>query len=164
MEFVLLIALFVPALLAAPEGEKAYNKLSKPYRDGVDLAVQQVNSHSKIQQYFFFFKSMAKTESESGFGVNYIYHNFYLKPTTCTKSTQNASPKNCPFRNDRPMIDCAVCYRTVLGVIDNDPNPYIHCIHKPSLSKEMIQKRAEHYRQMTYSHGAPTLLASKGQK
>ncbi|KPP56419.1 hypothetical protein Z043_125963, partial [Scleropages formosus] len=131
-----LILLLAPgALLVPPEGQTAYNELGESYKKGVDLALQQVNSHSKIQHHFFFFKSLIKSELEAGFGESYIYHNFYVKATTCARKVVDPDPDKCPFRNDRPLIDCAVCYKTVAGVIEKDPKPYIHCIHKPSLTK-----------------------------
>lgn len=38
---------------------------------------------------------------QSGFGVSYLYHHFYLKPTKCAKGTTESNPQRCPFRNDR---------------------------------------------------------------
>lgn len=98
---------------------------------------------------------------QSGFGVAFIYHHFYLKPTTCPKRTADAS--GCRHRNDRvsvfssagvsgtelllelalsslcalvqPLIDCAVCYKTLREEIEPQPKPYVHCIHKTALTQ-----------------------------
>ncbi|MFT7819214.1 uncharacterized protein LOC110535652 [Arapaima gigas] len=162
---VVLLALLSPgAQLAALEGPDAYSSLSELYKKGVDLALQQVNSLTRIQQRFLFFKTLTKSETEAGFGTSYIYHNFYIKATKCSRSVVEPNPNKCPFRSDRPLIDCAVCYRTVSGDVAEDPKPYIHCVHKPALTGEAVSKRVEHCKTMSYSHGSPTLLASKGQK
>ncbi|KAG7269562.1 hypothetical protein CRUP_029831, partial [Coryphaenoides rupestris] len=83
----------------------------------------------------------------TGFDLNFVYHNFYLKATNCTRGTADAS--NCVFRNDRPLIDCTVCYKTFAGEVEVRPKPYV-----------MKTERMNHCNQMGYSNGAPTLLAS----
>lgn len=45
---------------------------------------------------------------QSGFGVSYIYHHFYLKPTTCPKGTTDTNAQRCRFRNDRVSKSCLV--------------------------------------------------------
>lgn len=44
----------------------------------------------------------------------------------------------------QPLIDCMTCYKTYLDVIQENPKPYIHCIHKPALTKVNITKRAKY--------------------
>lgn len=98
---------------------------------------------------------------QSGFGVAFIYHHFYLKATTCPKGTSDVS--GCRHRNDRvsvfffcrcvwtefllelvlfcfcafmqPLMDCAVCYKTLREEMEPQPKPYVHCIHKTALTQ-----------------------------
>lgn len=35
----------------------------------------------------------------------------------------------------QPLIDCAICYKTYGGEIEQEPKPYVHCIHKPALTE-----------------------------
>ncbi|KAG7246274.1 hypothetical protein CRUP_018833, partial [Coryphaenoides rupestris] len=102
------------------------------YRKGVDLAVNKLNSHRGINHHFLFFKSLTQSDIQTGFDLNFVYHNFYLKATNCTRGTADAS--NCVFRNDRPLIDCTVCYKTFAGEVEVRPKPYVNCIHKPALT------------------------------
>uniref|UniRef100_A0A673CU82 Retinoic acid receptor responder protein 2 n=1 Tax=Sphaeramia orbicularis TaxID=375764 RepID=A0A673CU82_9TELE len=156
---VLVLLLFsVGAFFSPADSQEAYNTLPETYRKGVDLALEKLSSHTGIQHHFLFFRSITKSHIEPGFDVTYVYHHFYLKATKCEKGTTDSSA--CQFRNDRPLIDCAVCYKTFGGQIEQDPKPYVHCVHKPSLTEEMKTSRVEHCNTMGYSSGAPTLLAS----
>ncbi|XP_076869616.1 uncharacterized protein LOC143519751 [Brachyhypopomus gauderio] len=148
--------------LRTSEGLNDFEKLSDSYRKGVELAVQQINTHEGVQQHFLFFKSLKQSCFEAGFQVSYIYHHFYLKATKCTRGTENADSKKCPFRNDRPFIDCAMCYKTFSGKIEEDPKPFVHCVHKPALTEDMMKTRVDHCNKMGYGSGSPTLLASTG--
>uniref|UniRef100_A0A8P4GBT2 Retinoic acid receptor responder protein 2 n=1 Tax=Dicentrarchus labrax TaxID=13489 RepID=A0A8P4GBT2_DICLA len=142
--------------------EKNYNKLPEAYRKGVDLALHKINSHVGLQHHFLFLRSLTKSDIESGFDVKYIYHHFYLKASNCPRGTVDSTA--CQFRNDRPLIDCAVCYKTFQGEIEQEPKPYINCVHKTVITEEMKAARVEHCNTMGYSSGAPTLLASVGKK
>ncbi|KAJ3611198.1 hypothetical protein NHX12_021214 [Muraenolepis orangiensis] len=62
----------------------------------------------------------------------------------------------------QPLMDCAVCYKTFAGAVETTPKPYLHCVRKPTLTQEMRVVRVNHCNQMSYSNGAPTLLASTG--
>ncbi|KAM4534100.1 lutzicidin-like [Odontesthes bonariensis] len=148
------------ALFLSSNAQQAYGKLPETYRKGVDLALDNLNSHAGIQHHFLFFRSVTQSETEPGFDVSYIYHNFYLKATKCPKGT--APSTECQFRNDRPLIDCAVCYKTFKGEIEEDPIPYVHCVHKPALTEEMKATRVEHCKRLGYSSGGSSLLASTG--
>ncbi|KAJ8336918.1 hypothetical protein SKAU_G00381380 [Synaphobranchus kaupii] len=154
----LFLLLVIGACVSPAEGQAAYDQLPDLYKKGVDLALEQLKSDSSIRHHFFFLKSLSKSNIESRFSVNYIYHNFYLKPTKCSKDTVNPDPKKCPFRNDRPLIDCAVCYKTYSGTVESDPKPYLNCVHKPALTEDMKAKREEHWKKMAYSTGSATLL------
>ncbi|XP_010883813.1 uncharacterized protein LOC105019373 [Esox lucius] len=155
----LLFLVSVGVMLSSTEAQKAYNKLPENYRKGVDLALQQLNSHSAVQQHFLFFESIQKSDIESGFNVQYIYHNFYLKSTECAKGTVTPSPQLCPFKNDRPLLDCAVIYKTFGGEIEYDPKPYIDCFQKPKLTEAVKSARLEHFRKMSLPSGTHTLLS-----
>lgn len=39
----------------------------------------------------------------------------------------------CAFM--QPLIDCAVCYKTFREEIEQEPKPYVHCVHKPALTE-----------------------------
>uniref|UniRef100_A0A3B4YN77 Retinoic acid receptor responder protein 2 n=1 Tax=Seriola lalandi dorsalis TaxID=1841481 RepID=A0A3B4YN77_SERLL len=155
----LLLLICAGAALYSAEAQDPYNDLPDNYKRGVDLAMEQLNSHAGVHHHFRFFKSLEKSEIEAGFGAQYLYHHFFLKPTKCPKRTTDSNPQRCPFRNDRPLMDCAVCYKTLQGQIEARPMPYIHCIQKPRLTVEMRTTRTEHCRKMSYNSGAPTLLA-----
>ncbi|XP_069015746.1 uncharacterized protein [Embiotoca jacksoni] len=150
----------VGALLFSSDAQDDYGKLRETYRKGVDLAVEKLDAHAGVQHHFLFFRSVAKSDSEPGFDVTYVYHHFYLKATVCQKGTVDST--SCPFRNDRPLIDCAVCYKTFRGDIEPRPKPYVHCVHKPALTQEMKTTRVAHCNALGYSSGSPTLLLSTG--
>ncbi|KAG7526517.1 hypothetical protein JOB18_041264 [Solea senegalensis] len=156
----LLLLLSFEALFFSSNANNAYNKLSDTYRQGVDLALEQLSSHTGIQHHFLFLKSLVRSDIEPGFDVIYVYHNFYLKATRCPKGTVDST--GCQFRNDRPLMDCAVCYKAFRGEIQDEPKPYVDCVHKPSLTQEMRGIRVNHCNEIGYSSGAPTLLASTG--
>ncbi|CAJ1082558.1 uncharacterized protein LOC115570440 [Xyrichtys novacula] len=155
----LLLLVCAGAVLYSAEAQDPYNELGDLHKKGVDLALEQLNSHAMVQHHFRFLKSLGKSEIESGFGVRYLYHHFYLKPTRCAKGTTDSTPQSCPFRNDRPLMDCAVCYKTSEDQIEPNPKPYVHCIQKPRLTEAMKTTRIEHCKKMNYNSGAPTLLA-----
>ncbi|KAL6097659.1 uncharacterized protein ACO6RY_13147 [Pungitius sinensis] len=158
MAALLLLLFGLAALFTSSDAQEAYDKLPESYRRGVDLALEKLNSHAGIQHHFLFFRSIEKSDIEAGFDVTYIYHHFYLKATKCQRGTADATA--CRFRNDRPLIDCAVCYKTFRGGIEQEPKPYVHCVHRPALTEEMTAGRVGHCNAMGYSSGAPTLLAS----
>ena len=155
----LLLLVCAGAVLYSAEAQDPYHELPDDYKKGVDLALGQLNSHAGVHHHFRFLKSLEKSDIEAGFGVRYLYHHFYLKPTRCVKGTAESNPQRCPFRNDRPLMDCAVCYKTAAGQIEGNPKPYVHCIQKPRLTQEMTTTRTEHCKKMSYNSGAPTLLA-----
>ncbi|CAG10252.1 unnamed protein product [Tetraodon nigroviridis] len=131
-------------------------------RSSVDLALEQLNSHSVVVHPFSRYPDgawMHEKQPKAGFGVSYHYHHFYLKPTRCPKGTVEPNPGSCAFRNDRPLMDCVVCYKTIQDVIEASPSPYVHCIQKPRLTQDMRSTRTDHCTKMTYHSGAPTLLA-----
>ncbi|KAJ8268451.1 hypothetical protein COCON_G00136230 [Conger conger] len=149
----LFLLLTVGACVSSTQGQGAYDQLPDLTKKGVDLALEQLKLHGSIPHHLFFFKSLTLSNVEPGFDVNYIYHNFYLKPTKCSKDTVDPNPKNCPFRNDRPLVDCTVCYKTFSGAIENEPKPYVNCVHKPALTSEMTAKRVDHCKKMAYLGG-----------
>ncbi|XP_051969684.1 uncharacterized protein si:ch1073-406l10.2 [Xyrauchen texanus] len=162
MALLLYVVLFgAGVLLTSTEDQGSFSNLSDTYKKGVEQALQQVNAHEGIQQYFLFFKTITQSQIEAGFGVTYIYHNFYLKATKCKKGTENADTTKCAFRNDRPLIDCAICYKTYAGEIEAEPKPYVNCVHKPTLTEDMKTTRMDHCNNMGYGSGSPTLLATK---
>ncbi|KAM9436258.1 uncharacterized protein Hap1MRO34_000754 [Clarias gariepinus] len=156
------VCFIVVVLFNYSQAQNEFMNLSEFYKKGVTLAEKQVNSHNAVQHHFLFFKSQKQSTIEAGFNVNYFYHHFYLKATKCNRGTENADSKKCVFRNDRPMIDCAVCYKMFNNEIQMEPKPYIHCVHKPMLTQEMESSRIEHCNKMSISSGAMTLLASTG--
>ncbi|XP_066534809.1 retinoic acid receptor responder protein 2-like [Hoplias malabaricus] len=131
------------------------------YREGTELALDQVHSHSGVQIHFRFFKTISTSEIDGGFGGKFLFHNFLLKPTKCPKGTRDMDLTKCAFRTDRPMIDCAMCYKTFNGVIEKIPKPYVHCVHKPALTKGMIAQRTQTCQNVSYSSGAASVLLVK---
>ncbi|KAI3355375.1 hypothetical protein L3Q82_018219 [Scortum barcoo] len=155
----LLLLVCAGAVLYSAEAQDAFEALPNNYKKGVNLALEQLNSHAGVHHHFRFLRSLEKSDIESGFGVSYLYHHFHLKPTRCAKGTSVSNPQTCPFRNDRPVMDCAVCYKTLDDQIEANPKPYIHCIQRPRLTEEMKTTRLDHCKKMSYNSGAPTLLA-----
>ncbi|KAK5849883.1 hypothetical protein PBY51_014182 [Eleginops maclovinus] len=162
MAATLLLLFCAGALAYSAKAQETYNDLPDDYKQGVNLTIEQLNNHAGVHHHFRFLRSLEKSDIESGFGVRYLYHHFYLKPTKCAKGTIERSPQICPFRNDRPLMDCAVCYKTAADQIETNPEPYVHCIQKPRLTEEMRTIRTQHCKKMSYNSGAPTLLASTG--
>uniref|UniRef100_A0AAQ5XK25 Retinoic acid receptor responder protein 2 n=1 Tax=Amphiprion ocellaris TaxID=80972 RepID=A0AAQ5XK25_AMPOC len=133
MAALLLFLLCAAAVLIS--AQEPNNELSTQYKQGVDLALQQLSLHAGVHHHFRFLRSLQKSEIEGGFGVKYVYLHFHLKPTRCAKGTTDSSPQRCPFRNDRPLMDCAVCYKTVGDEMETNPKPYVHCIQRPRLTE-----------------------------
>ncbi|CAB1447378.1 unnamed protein product [Pleuronectes platessa] len=156
----LLLLLCAGAGLHSAEAQELYDELPGSYMQGVGLAFQQLNLHSGVQHHFRFLRTVDKSEIEGGFSVKYVYHHFYMKPTSCAKGTTDPDPLNCPFRHDRPLMDCAVCYKTAGEQIEARPKPYVNCIQKPRLTKKMRMDRLDNCQKMSYNSGAPTLLSS----
>lgn len=155
----LLLLVCAYAVLYFAEAQDPYIGLAENYRMGVDLALEQLNSYSGVHHHFRFLRSLDKSHIESGFGVKYLYHHFQLKPTKCAKGITHSNMQRCPFRNDRPLMDCTVCYKTENDQIASSPMPYLHCIQRPRLTEDMRTTRIDYCRKMSYNSGAPTLLA-----
>uniref|UniRef100_A0A665UAN3 Retinoic acid receptor responder protein 2 n=1 Tax=Echeneis naucrates TaxID=173247 RepID=A0A665UAN3_ECHNA len=155
----LLVLVCAGAVLLSAEAQEPYEDLPESYRQGVDLALEQLNSHAGVRFHLRFLKSLEKREIEHGFRVKYLYHRFHLRPTSCPKNTPDPNPQRCPFNKNRPLMDCAVCYKTIADQMEATPKPYVHCIQRPRLTQDMIRMREEQFSKMHYKTGAPTLLA-----
>ncbi|KAE8279738.1 hypothetical protein D5F01_LYC21867 [Larimichthys crocea] len=131
----LLLLVCAGAVLYSAKAQDLYNELPDSYKKGVDLSLEQLSSHAGVRHHFRFLRSLEKSDIQSGFGVKYLYHHFYLKPTRCAKGTADSNPQRCPFRNNRALMDCAVCYKTANDLMIMDPKPYVHCIQKPRLTE-----------------------------
>lgn len=59
-----LLLLCVGSVLSWVGAEDAYARLPEGYRSGVDLALEQLNSHPGVQSHFRFLRSLVKTEME----------------------------------------------------------------------------------------------------
>lgn len=158
--FLLFMLVSAGLFLDSSEAQEDLSKLSENHRKGVEMAVEQINSHQTIKSVFLFFRSLDKSEIDGGFGVSYPFHHFNLKATRCPKGTKDPNPTKCAFRNDRPLIDCGICYKIYNGEIQNEPKPYIHCIHKPQLTQDLLNTRIDHCKKMIYTNGSPSLLAA----
>ncbi|KAM6908544.1 uncharacterized protein PEZ65_016789 isoform 1-T1 [Lycodopsis pacificus] len=155
----LLLLVCAGAVLYSAQAQDSYDGLPGDYKKGVDLALEKLNTRRHVHNRFRFFKTLGKSEIESGFGGKYVSHHFYLKPTRCAKGSTVWNAQTCPFRNDRPLINCAVCYKSAADQIESFPEPYVHCIQKPRLTEDMRTTRTAHCKKMNYNSGAPTLLA-----
>lgn len=155
----LLLLICAGALLSSAGAQDAYDLLPDHYKKGVDLALDHLSFFSGVHHHFRFFRSVDKSDVQSGFNQAYVYHHFYLKPTRCAKGTPVSNLHRCSFRNDRPQMDCAVCFRTDADEIAPNPKPYVHCIQKPRLTQEMRVVRWEHCSKHNYNSGSATLLA-----
>lgn len=60
----LLLLLCVCPVLPWVGAQDAYARLSESYRNGVDLALEQLNSHAGVHHHFRFLRSLEKTEIE----------------------------------------------------------------------------------------------------
>ncbi|XP_059182608.1 uncharacterized protein LOC131961751 isoform X2 [Centropristis striata] len=149
----LLLLVCAGAVLYSAGAQDSYDGLPNYQKKGVDLALEQLNTHAGVHHHFRFLRSLEKSSIESGYVVRYLYHHFYLKPTRCAKGTTDSNPQTCPFRNDRPLMDCAACYETTGDKIELNPTPYVHCIQKPRLTQEIRTARTDHCRKMASNAG-----------
>uniref|UniRef100_A0A8C6U6A3 Retinoic acid receptor responder protein 2 n=1 Tax=Neogobius melanostomus TaxID=47308 RepID=A0A8C6U6A3_9GOBI len=150
--------LLFSALLYVAAAQNPYNDLPVGYRRGVDLALEQLNSSTAVPHHYRLFWTVEKTESDSGQGLKYLYHHFRLKPTRCAKGTTGTNAQRCPFRNDRPLMDCVTCYKTSSDQIEQIPEPYVNCIQKPRVTEEIKSARIDHCKKMAYVPGASSLV------
>lgn len=60
----LLLLVCAGAVLYSAEGQDPYDELPDNYRKGVDLAIDQLNSHAHVVHHFRFMKSLEKSEME----------------------------------------------------------------------------------------------------
>ncbi|KAJ8268452.1 hypothetical protein COCON_G00136240 [Conger conger] len=137
----LFLLLTVGACVSSTEGRRSYDQLPDRYKKGVDLAREHLLLYGSFPYHLLFVKSLNASAVETGFGGKYIYHNFDLKATTCSNDTVDPDPKRCPFRDDRTLINCAVCYKIFSGKVQKVPMPYVTCAHKPFVTQEQADKR-----------------------
>uniref|UniRef100_A0A3Q3IMZ6 Uncharacterized protein n=1 Tax=Monopterus albus TaxID=43700 RepID=A0A3Q3IMZ6_MONAL len=121
-----LLLLSIGALFFPSTAQEAYSTLPEAYKKGVDLALEKVNSHPAVQHHFLFFKSVTKSDIEFG---------FIFEWNTRTTACSNWSMLFCVCALMQPLVDCAVCYKTFQGEIEQEPKPYVHCIHRPALTE-----------------------------
>lgn len=75
----LLFLICAGALLLPAEAQNPYDQLSDSYKKGVDLALEQLRSHSKVVHHFRFLGSVDKSEHDvSLFFYMISYFLFYL--------------------------------------------------------------------------------------
>lgn len=60
--FLFLTLVSVGVLLGSSEAQDDIGKLQDDYKKGVELAIQQINSHAGIKSHFLFFKSLSKSD------------------------------------------------------------------------------------------------------
>ncbi|KAL4623411.1 hypothetical protein GN956_G19206 [Arapaima gigas] len=140
---VLLLILATGSFWVLTEGQDSYSQLTELEKKGVDLALQNLYSHPSTQHHFLFFKTLDMVHTEGGFGESFVYHNFFAKATTCAKEIENPDPKKCRFRNDRPLVDCVVCYMGLSDNIARETKPYVSCVRRPALTKEVKTNRQQ---------------------
>ncbi|KAF4095666.1 hypothetical protein G5714_023269 [Onychostoma macrolepis] len=159
---VLLWIVLLSAGVSLSRAQESFSKLPDIYKRGVELTLHQINAHDSIMNHYLFFKSIHQAEIEAGFDVKFIYHNFYLKATECERGMENADATTCAFRNDRPRVDCVICYKISEGEINNKPKPYLNCMHRRLLSKESKREREIGCFRVGFGHLTPTPVASTG--
>ena len=74
----LLLLVTAGVLLSFTEAQEAYNRLPDGYRRGVDLALQQLNSHRAVQHHFLYFKTIYKSEYEVKKMLYILYWKNYI--------------------------------------------------------------------------------------
>lgn len=60
----LLCVVCAAAVLAPAEAQDSYSQLAESYRQGVDLALQQLRSSDNVKLHFLFLRSVEKREHE----------------------------------------------------------------------------------------------------
>lgn len=60
----LLVLVCAAAVLYSTEAQDPYDGLSAGFKKGVDLALEQLSSHTAVQHHFRFWKSLDKLETE----------------------------------------------------------------------------------------------------
>nr|XP_015810213.2 uncharacterized protein LOC107382553 [Nothobranchius furzeri] len=154
----LLLLACAAVVLHAAKAQDSYNGLPDSFKTGVDLVSEQLTSSSNVKLHFRFWKTVNKSQHEAGFRQKFLYHHFHLKPTWCAKGKGASNSQSCAFRNDRPLMDCAVCFKMSPEGIEYNPMPYVHCIQRPRLTKEMITERTQQCKKVNYNTGGATLL------
>lgn len=38
----------------------------------------------------------------------------------------------------QPLMDCAICFKAFEDQIQDEPNPYVHCIQRPRLTEVIL--------------------------
>ena len=66
MAAALLWLLAAGTLLVSAGANEAYDLLHETYKKGVDLTLEQLNSHVGINHHFLFFKSLSKSDIQVG--------------------------------------------------------------------------------------------------
>lgn len=75
MAALLLLLLSAGAFFSSSNAQETYNQLPEPYKKGVDLALEKVNSHDGIQHHFLFFRSAMKSDIEVQYCLG-VYRSF----------------------------------------------------------------------------------------
>uniref|UniRef100_A0A1A8G4E2 Retinoic acid receptor responder protein 2 n=2 Tax=Nothobranchius korthausae TaxID=1143690 RepID=A0A1A8G4E2_9TELE len=154
----LLLLACAAVVLHAAKAQDSYNGLPDSFKAGVDLVSEQLTSSSNVKLHFRFWKTVNKLQQEAGFHQKFLNHHFLLKPTWCAKGTGASNSQSCAFRNDRPLMDCRVCFKMSREGIEYDPKPYVHCIQRPRLTPEMITERTQQCEKVNYNTGGATIL------
>lgn len=74
----LLLLVFAGAVLCSTEAQDPYNELPDNYKKGVDLALQNLNSHAGVHHHFLFLKSLQKSEIEVNLEFMVLYLSYLI--------------------------------------------------------------------------------------
>lgn len=68
----LLLLVCAGAVLYSAQAQDLYNQLPDSYKKGVDLAVEQLNSHAGVHHHFRFLRSLEKSDIEVNLRVFFL--------------------------------------------------------------------------------------------
>ncbi|KAG7269565.1 hypothetical protein CRUP_029834 [Coryphaenoides rupestris] len=151
---------YAEAQAAYAEAQAAYERLPAKFKLGADLALEKQNSRPGGKYHFVFFKSLMQSDIDPDTGELYIYHSFYIKATKCPQGTVDT--RNCTFRENKPEVECAMCYATFGDRVKAVPEPYISCARKTVLTEAVRRRDMNICNRMGDRTGAPGGIADTG--
>ena len=79
----LLFLVCAGAVLYSAQAQDSYNELPDYYKKGVDLALEQLNTHSGVHHHFRFLRSLEKSDIEVKDGVCDLFFDQFLAWRGC---------------------------------------------------------------------------------
>lgn len=75
----LLLLVCAGAVLYSAQAQDPYNQLPDNYKNGVDLALEQLNSHAGVHHHFRFLRSLEKSDIEVNLESEFMIYLFFYQ-------------------------------------------------------------------------------------